>query len=717
MRAVKDVQMSMLQSFPRRGCNVVCISVVSFTAVTAFAESSPYDPAVSTAPETNEIAVLPPILVTGYKVDRSVPVVPLDAIGSRNVLSPEQIRETGAREINDLIQHLPSISTRPYNGGEAAAPSFSVRGLPDDGLTEYVNVLIDGVPAGPMPYGWTAFSFLPMTPDRIHAIDWARGAHSVRYSPNTVGGVLNFLTPPIPESPTVRLQGTFGDYGYLSLSGHSGGTWNGSGIGVSYGHRQGDGYRDHGGFSQHDVHAKARHQISETDWVSFSVGYMSNKHQAPGGLTQDEFAADRFGSARPRNRFEGDRWVTDAVYHKDLHSGGHIESFVWFSETERNLTAQRPQFGIPDSLFRWSDTSRFVGVGVRGETPFILADMEHVLHGGFRYQREWLPHYRITSEPFSGGDPTLTQDQDFSLDALSFHMDDTIQVTDRLTAQLGVRLEWIPSVSGHDRVTGWSYDDDYITALPGVGVSYLVTDKWALFGNYFLGFRTPQVWGYGSAAAAGNALVFEESRSAEIGSRWELPAGWVGTATFWRNEYDDLGVFYDGNYNNLGQVTAQGVDMELAWDVGQVLQPLTGLSLASSFTLQDSEIRSGPFRGNDVPYAWHQKAAWRLRYARYGWTALLGGTYVGDSFADEANTTADSADGRLGVNPERVLWDARLAKLFFLTGNADVELSVGASNLFGQDWHMHSRGGFFGPGLAAGPPRQLYGSMALNLRF
>ena len=133
-------------------------------------------------------------MVTGTLEETGVPAVPLDYPASRDVLDPEDVRRTGARDLNDLIQYLPAVSTRPYNGGDASAPSFSMRGLPDDGLTEYILVLIDGVPANPLPYGWTAFSFFPLLPEQVYAIDLLRGGHSVRYSPNTVGGVINLLT-------------------------------------------------------------------------------------------------------------------------------------------------------------------------------------------------------------------------------------------------------------------------------------------------------------------------------------------------------------------------------------------------------------------------------------------------------------------------------------------------------------------------------------------
>ncbi len=681
-------------------------------------QAQPVDPEREQQPQTTSAqpTPLPPVVVTATVLD-DVPQVPLNSVGSRSVFGPEQVRETGAREINDLLIHIPALSTRPYNGGEAAAPSFSMRGLPDDGLTEYINVLIDGVPAGPLPYGWTAFSFFPATPDRIHAIDYFRGAHSVRYSPNTVGGVLNFLTTPIPTDPSVNLRGTFGDYGYHSLFAHSGGTFEALGVGASYNYRSGDGYRENGGFVQHDSNVKGRYQLDDRSWLAVSVSYMHSEHQAPGGLTLAEFQANRWMNSRPRNRFEGERLAMDAVYHVDLESCGSLEGFTYYSRTERNLYAQRPQTGMADTFLHWNDSSYFIGTGVRLERPVMIGNTEHTLYGGFRYQREWLPHYRIWSEPIAGGARTLTQDQDFTLDTLSVHLDDTFQPIDRLTVNAGVRLEWLPNVEGSDRVAGWTFDDSFFTALPGAGVSYELTSKWAVFGNYFLGFRAPQVWGFSSAAAAGNRLDLESGRSAELGTRVQGLAGWGGAVTFWRNEYDDFGVFYDGSYNNLGEIRAQGVDVELDWDIGQTWEKLNGFSAFGAITLQDSELGSGPFAGNDVPYAWQQKASWRLRYSRSGWTAIIGGTYVGDSFANEANTAETNATGNLGRNPSRVIWDARLARLIQFSPSAGLELAVGANNLFDKDWHMHSRGGFFGPGLAAGAPRQVYGSVGLNLTF
>lgn len=689
--------------------------------------TEPAAPSPATIPMDDTPAELPPVVVTGTPIgpsagplvrkgrpDEAVPRVDLRAIGSRDVFGPERVRETGARDVNDLVQHLPALSARPYNGGEAAAPSFSMRGLPDDGLTEYVHVLIDGVPASPLPYGWTAFSFLPITTDRIHAIDYLRGAHSVRYSPNTVGGILNFITEPIPTCPQARIRTTLGSNGYSSVLARAGGTHGRFGWMATVVDRRGDGYRDNGGFEQQDVNLKVRYALGRDSWIAASFSHIQSDHQAPGGLTRAQFDANRFANARPENAFEGDRQVADVVLHVGQGGCGWLEAFAYGSRTWRNLRAQRPHFGAPATMSDWRDESWFVGGGVRFERTLHIAGCEHTIYGGVRYHREWIPSWKLRTEPFPGGPGVLTQDARYETDAISMHIDDTFHPGPRWTVRAGLRLEWIPNTEGHDRLGGFDFDDEFARVLPGVGVSYQVSRHAALFANYFEGFRAPQVWGYGFASGNGN-LDFEQGRSAELGARVEDWHGLTGSVTGWHTTYDDFGVFYTGFYENLGRIEAMGVDLVAAYEFGCLDRRLTGLSLDAALTLQDSTLRTGANKGNQTPYAWRQKGSLRLRYERAGWLASFGGTYVGRSYADEANTSTESADGTLGVNPATWLWDARAAKRVTFNRRTRLEVAAGVTNLFDHDWYVHSRGGFFGGGLVAGPPRQLYLSANLDI--
>ncbi|MEW6074131.1 MAG: TonB-dependent receptor [Planctomycetota bacterium] len=713
----------MLEATACRALVVSALPLFLAAGAAAAGAASPSAPIEEDPAPDEEPPELPAVLVTGRRAAEGVPAVPLPSVGSRNVLGPEQVRETGARDVNDLVLHLPAISTRPYNGGEAAAPSFSTRGLPDDGLTEYIQVLIDGVPASPLPYGWTAFSFFPLTPDRIHALDYLRGAHSVRYSPNTVGGVLNFLTPPLPDRTTIGSRSTFGAFDYASTL-----LWGGMSDGrtswsTTYVDRRGEGYRRHGEFDQQDFNLRVRRELgeSEEDFLAVSFTYMEDEHQAPGGLTRSQYRDDRFDNARPKNRFAGYRGVADVVYHAELAREAWIEGFSYLSLTNRHLTAQRPHFPTDTdvlTLSDWVDDSYAAAVGVRTERKYEAGGREHTVFAGARIHRDWIPSWSIDSVPYDGGSRTPLQDNEYSMTSYSAHVDDTFQPVEDLTVTAGIRLEYIPDAHGEND-TGtvtFDYDDEYFALLPGIGVSYLVTPRWAVFANYFEGFRAPQVWGFGSTPDPDTSeLEFEESQAWEVGTRYEAAAGLGGAATLWDNHYDSFGVFYSGYYENLGEIGARGVDLEATWDAGKLVESLAGLRTFASVTLQNAEIEGGPNEGHEVPYAWETKAALRARYEwGRGWLASVGGTYVGNSYSDEANTAMENENGNLGRNPTRTLIDAQLAKELDL-GFGKLRLGVGATNLLEEDWFVHSRGGFFGGGKVAGPPRQSYALFDLTI--
>ncbi len=655
------------------------------------------------------------ILVIGRRTDDGVPRVPINSVGSRDVFGPDRVKETGARDMNDLIVNIPAISTRPYNGGEAAAPSFSMRGLPDDGLTEYIHILIDGVPASPMQYGWTALSFLPLTTERVYAVDFIRGAHSVRYSPNTVGGILNFVTRPIPVEPTMEFRQTFGNLGYSSTLLSAGATQDGLGVLFTVVDRDGDGYRDDGEFSQTDWNLKLRLDTSATGWLASSISYFDSEHKAPGGLTLAEYDDDRLANARPKNEFKGDRTAIDLLWHEEIDEGW-FEAFSYYTKTYRNLIAQRPHFGSATSLLDWTDDTFMYALGARGQHTTAFLGTDHTLFGGVRYQGEDLPHWRMKSSPFGGGAKTKTRDSDYSLDTWSAHLDDTFEPIENLTINAGLRFEYVDA-EGDDDILDLDYRDDYSKLLPGVGASYLIQPNVAVFGNWFRGFRAPQAWGFEYEASA-DSLDFEESESTEFGLRFRDLAGFEGSITRWQTDFDDVGVFYTGFYENLGRIESDGWDFELLADIGHHLPDLRGLTISGSLTSQDSELRAGENRGNETPYAWQTKAAWTARYETPDlWVFSVGGTYVGDSYADEENTRAESDDGTIGKNPSRTLWDARVSKTFRLSENVDLELAAGATNFGDHRWFTHSRGGFFGGGKVAGAPRQTFASAAFIVNW
>ena len=192
------------------------------------------------------------------------------------------------------------------------------------------------------------------------------------------------------------------------------------------------------------------------------------------------------------------------------------------------------------TLSDWKDTSWAGAVGTRFQTGFDALGCAHTLYAGARYQREWIPSWSIDSAPPA----TRLQDNEYTLETLSFHVDDTFSPAEDWTVQLGVRGEWIPTAEGENTVGGatFTFDEDFAALLPGAGVSWRFADSWAVFASWFQGFRAPQVWGFGLTPDPANAeLEFEEASALELGVRHAGDHGLAASAVLWRNEYDDFG--------------------------------------------------------------------------------------------------------------------------------------------------------------------------------
>jgi outer membrane receptor for Fe3+-dicitrate len=160
-----------------------------------------------------------------------------------------------------------------------------------------------------------------------------------------------------------------------------------------------------------------------------------------------------------------------------------------------------------------------------------------------------------------------------------------------------------------------------------------------------------------------------------------------------------------------------GGDVTATWHAGDVWTPVEGLRFSGSLTVQRSEIDSGAFSGNDTPFVPDGVASWRVAYERSGWLATLGGTYMGESFADQANTAVPDATGSVGLNPARTLWDLRLAKEITPAEGIRIEVAAGINNLFGEDWFFRSQSQFFAGGMHPQPGRDLYFTFLLSANW
>ena len=101
-----------------------------------------------------------------------------------------------AFNVDEALRKVPGITARSEEGF-SQRPNIGVRGL-NPTRSSKVLLLEDGLPLSYAPYGDNASYYHPPL-DRFSEIEVVKGAGQIPYGPMTVGGVINYRTPPIPS--------------------------------------------------------------------------------------------------------------------------------------------------------------------------------------------------------------------------------------------------------------------------------------------------------------------------------------------------------------------------------------------------------------------------------------------------------------------------------------------------------------------------------------
>ena len=155
------------------------------------------------------------LLLSGMVVSATRTTVEANKVASTvNVLTPEQVRQSPARESQDLLREIPAVElprTSSLVGGTAQI--VSIRGV-DEGRTA---VLADGIPINDAWGEWIDWGRIPKSAlDRVEVVE---GGTSSLYGNGAMGGLISFFSRPLaPGSMDLQVDGGSRDtrHGYLA---------------------------------------------------------------------------------------------------------------------------------------------------------------------------------------------------------------------------------------------------------------------------------------------------------------------------------------------------------------------------------------------------------------------------------------------------------------------------------------------------------------------
>ncbi|MEG1736238.1 MAG: TonB-dependent receptor, partial [Comamonas sp.] len=515
-------------------------------------------PVHAQASATPDVA-LDSVTVTGNWLDGDTPNAEkvLEHPGARTIVERERIQESGATTLREALRLVPGVQVQDSNGtgGSDISLNLSVRGLTAR-LSPRSYVLQDGIPVSYAPYGQPQLSLAPVALGNLDSIDVVRGAGSVRYGPQNVGGIINFTTRAIPK--TFAAEASIG----TEIYGHSGNTktspslfvggTNEAGLGLAllYSGTHGKGWRSSNDKTDvDDLLIKGSYQLSSKSSLSASLHHFEGKGQMPGGLTSAQYAADPFQSTRNYDQFTGRR--TDGSLKYSYKDGrDNFEVLSYYVDSFRGSYIERDATGAnagKRSLTAAPRNYSYYGVEPRYSRIFETGSVIQEVSVGYRYLKEKSSETALATSGFYVPGQVnamalplnVTQTSQGGTTANAFYIDNRIDVGN-WTITPGVRYERIRSFNNVVDYKGATAAAIYPSAaanewLPTLSVLYRVDSQWSVFANAGKSFGPQQ---YAQLAQSSNNQLYPESaKTYELGTHYKSDT-WNGELTLFNIDFD-----------------------------------------------------------------------------------------------------------------------------------------------------------------------------------
>jgi len=549
-------------SHPYQSFTVFLLSTLALSMQAAYAQNPDNQPNPTTVAE--EITVtLDEITIIGSK--DNVPLM----TGSNYYVDKEQLENEQITDIHQVLQTVPGVYVSEEDG-LGLRPNISIRaGIGE--RSSKVHLMEDGVPIAPAPYAAPAAYYHP-TALRLSGVEIIKGAPLLRYGPQTTGGVINYLSTPIPNQNGGQVTAAVNDRGGVDVHAYAGGRSGDFAGSIETVQQQGNGFKqingqDTGDYDNQDYVLKGRYQLNPAHSLFAKAQYSEkSSDETYLGLTDDDFNKDpnrRYPMSRldnMQNEHTGlnltHNWLLDnnaelrtTAYYNKTHrnwyklNGNMVEKFYKGDVTQGQLegTEDLPGIEIKANDRDYDST----GIQTNFNTDVLTRYGDHNIDVGARYHRDKVERYQ-PSDIFNQVDgdliyqstkaPSGSNNREEKADATSLWLTDTWQVTDPLTLNLAMRYEHIDT----EETRGLNTDQQARVSntqsifLPGLSGSYQLNDNVQLIAGVHKGFSP-----LGAGVSESDNTDPEVSINYELGTRYIAGNNYVEAVGFY-SDFDSV---------------------------------------------------------------------------------------------------------------------------------------------------------------------------------
>lgn len=591
---------------------VLCLAttLVSAAIQTVWAQ----DVASSSSEESNVQALAPLTLIGSQEEVFSLP-------GSGYYIDAEDIKKYNDLSINRILQRVPGVYVREETGF-GNFPNISIRGG-DGTRSENVTIMEDGIPSSPALYSAPSAYYSPNAA-RMSGLEVLKGSSQVKYGPHTTGGVINYLSTPIPETRTFSIRSTFGSFNtslnQINYGDVVQGDFGRAGFLAELYYKGSDGFRtidpapgyggsDNTGFDMYEPMFKFfwEPNTSLKQRIEFKYGFTDfNANETYVGLSERDlnqspyrrYAGTLFDNMDTQHHRTYLKWIVEpndnlnienSIYYNDFsrnwykirRSGGQSIHRVLADPTTFANEYAILQMQAPGSLDIRANARDYYAAGYQFNLSysFETGEVDHTLDIGARYHYDEVRRFQrddVINVFANGTAPTITLGVPGSggnrlqeASSISTYIQDSISFNN-LTLSPGIRyeyvdMEYVDYLSDNTNTINRQGSGSTDILAPGIGTNYKVNHNASVFGGVFKGISAPS-----PRSHIRSGVDWEESLGYEAGLRYQAGAFYGEFAGFF-TDYENITGSDAGlggsNTSNAGEATVKGIELLSQYDI------------------------------------------------------------------------------------------------------------------------------------------------------
>ena len=566
------------------------VPVLSLHAFTCYAQETSSDSELASLSQmeiTANVTESAQGPVEGYRATRSASATRTDTAihetpQSISVVPRQVVEDIGATRLEDALDYAGGVE-RGNNFGGQGLTEFLVRGFSTQEF--YRN-------------GFAVNRGYPNMPDAstIERLEVLRGPASMLYGRGDPGGTFNIVSKQ-PQADRKTILGS-----QFNTQGLRRGTLDTTGAldeNAEFTYRLNlvaegsDSFRDHVESERYNVAPVLRWQLSDRTAVILEGDYLHNRHPMDRGVTRyatqaGQLPRDRFLGEEDAGKLRNENATTQLRLEHQLNDDWAIRGGVQYLDgsldggaVENNgLAADGRTIGrnYSERTLEWDDIAFQTNI----EGHFKTAGFAHTLLAGVEYDDfNYTSFIRRSSGSVSAfpldlyapvyGQPlpaltrTTTHD-DENLKSYALYLQDQVELTDRLKAQVGARLERFEQQYTNYLSTSGSWEQAHNAVSPRFGLVYDLTDSLAVYANTARSFKPNR-----GADRSSQAFDPEKGIAYETGIKYDVPEHDLSiTAALFHITKENVLTSdpLDSNYQiAAGEVRSRGFDLSLAGNI------------------------------------------------------------------------------------------------------------------------------------------------------